>query len=66
MHICSISQDFKRISRITIEFHIEKISDLKTAVLQALRCEKPVVINVEVDPEAIYSFRRDSFKHRQS
>ena len=47
-------------------FHIEKISDLKNAVLQALKCEKPVVINVEVDPDAIYSFRRDSFKHRQS
>ena len=45
---------------------IEKISDLKNAVLQALKCEKPVVINVEVDPDAIYSFRRDSFKHRQS
>jgi thiamine pyrophosphate-dependent acetolactate synthase large subunit-like protein len=43
-------------------FHIEKISDLKNAVLQALKCEKPVVINVEVDPDAIYSFRRDSFK----
>ena len=47
-------------------FHVEKISDLKNAVLQALKCEKPVVINVEVDPDAIYSFRRDSFKHRQS
>jgi len=47
-------------------FQIERISDLKNAVLQALKCEKPVVINVEVDPDAIYSFRRDSFKHRQS
>ena len=47
-------------------FNIEKISDLKDAVLQALKCEKPVVINVEVDPDAIYSFRRDSFKHRES
>ena len=27
--------------------------------------EKPVVINVEVDPNAIYSFRKDSFKHRE-
>ncbi len=47
-------------------FHVEKISDLKNAVIQALKCEKPVVINVQVDPDAIYSFRRDSFKHRQS
>jgi len=26
---------------------------------------KPVVINVEVDPNAIYSFRKDSFKHKE-
>ena len=31
----------------------------------ALKCNKPVVINIEVDPNAIYSFRKDSFKHRE-
>ena len=30
----------------------------------ALKINKPVVIDVDVDPKALYSFRRDSFKHR--
>ena len=46
-------------------YHIEKLSDLKGALNDALNCNKPAVINVEVDPKALYSFRRDSFKHRQ-
>ena len=45
-------------------FHIEKINELKDAMHSALNCNKPAVINVEVDPNALYSFRRDSFKHR--
>ena len=47
-------------------FHVEKISELKEAISSALKCNKPSVINVEVDPNALYSFRRDSFKHRQN
>ena len=27
--------------------------------------QKPSVIDVDVDPKALYSFRRDSFKHRE-
>ncbi len=46
-------------------FNIEKISELKDAVEAGLKCNKPVVINVAVDPAALYSFRRDSFKHRK-
>ena len=30
----------------------------------ALDCGKPAVVDVAVDPAALYSFRRDSFKHR--
>ncbi len=45
-------------------FHVEKISELKDAIISSLKCNKPSVINVEVDPNALYSFRRDSFKHR--
>ncbi len=47
-------------------FHVEKISELKEAINSALKCNKPSVINVDVDPQALYSFRRDSFKHRQN
>ena len=36
----------------------------KDAIHSALNCNKPVIINVEIDPSAIYSFRQDSFKHR--
>ena len=42
-------------------FHVEKIYELKDAINSALKCDKPAVINVEVDPNALYSFRRDSF-----
>ena len=46
-------------------FHVEKISELKEVVNAALKSHKPAVVNVTVDPSALYSFRRDSFQHRQ-
>ena len=46
-------------------FHVNKISELKDVINTALQCEKPAVINVDVDPNALYSFRTDSFKHKQ-
>jgi len=45
-------------------FHVKKISELKEAISSSLKCDKPSIINMEVDPNALYSFRRDSFKHR--
>ena len=45
-------------------FYVEKIYELKDAIQSALKCNKPAVINVDVDPNALYSFRRDSFMHR--
>ena len=45
-------------------FHVDKISELGDAVNAALASGKPAVVNVAVDPNALYSFRRDSFKHR--
>ena len=46
-------------------FKVKKISEINEAVSAALKCNKPVVIDVDVDPKALYSFRRDSFKHRE-
>jgi thiamine pyrophosphate-dependent acetolactate synthase large subunit-like protein len=46
-------------------YHVEKLSNLKDTLEDALNCNKPAVINVEVDPKALYSFRRDSFKHKK-
>ncbi|MEM7120434.1 MAG: thiamine pyrophosphate-binding protein [Pseudomonadota bacterium] len=45
-------------------FRVERIGEVGDAVEAALRCGKPAVVDVAVDPAALYSFRRDSFKHR--
>ena len=45
-------------------FRVEKISEINEAVKAAIDSKKPSVIDVVVDPKALYSFRRDSFKHR--
>ena len=45
-------------------YRVERVSELGDAVQAALNCGKPAVIDVAVNPDALYSFRRDSFKHR--
>ena len=45
-------------------FRAERVEDIAPAVAAAARCGKPAVVDVMVDPSALYSFRRDSFKHR--
>ena len=45
-------------------YHVVKLEDLNSVIADALVCNKPAVINVDVDPKALYSFRKDSFKHR--
>lgn len=45
-------------------FHVDKLADVGGAVEAALASNRPAVVNVAVDPSALYSFRRDSFKHR--
>jgi len=45
-------------------FRVEKAAQLEEAVRAALACGKPAIVDVQVDPNALYSFRRDSFKHR--
>jgi len=47
-------------------YHVETISEIKGSVEDALQCNKPAVINVDIDPKALYSFRRDSFKHKEN
>ncbi len=46
-------------------FKVTKISQIDEAVRAAIKTNKPSVIDVDVDPKALYSFRRDSFKHRE-
>ena len=45
-------------------FEVNRISEVNDALKAALKCNKPAVINVNVDSKALYSFRRDSFKHK--
>ena len=45
-------------------FAVDRLDDVGDAVKAAIGCGKPAVIDVQVDPAALYSFRRDSFKHR--
>ncbi|WP_108880885.1 thiamine pyrophosphate-dependent enzyme [Anderseniella sp. Alg231-50] len=45
-------------------YKAETLADVAPAIEAALDCGKPAVVDVSVDPAALYSFRRDSFKHR--
>ncbi len=45
-------------------FKVERASEIGEAVKAALKCNKPAVIDIAIDPKALYSFRRDSFKHK--
>ena len=45
-------------------FKAETLDETADCIRAALDCGKPAVIDVSVDPAALYSFRRDSFKHR--
>lgn len=45
-------------------FAARSLGEVSEAVEAALACGKPAVVDVQVDPAALYSFRRDSFKHR--
>jgi thiamine pyrophosphate-dependent acetolactate synthase large subunit-like protein len=45
-------------------FRVDKAAQIVDAVKAALACGKPAIVDVMVDPEALYSFRRDSFRHR--
>lgn len=45
-------------------YRVEQPADLEKTLSDALNCGKPAVIDVQMDPAALYSFRRDSFAHR--
>ena len=46
-------------------YKVKKLSEINDAVKSALNVNKPVVIDVDVDPKALYSFRKDSFLNRK-
>jgi acetolactate synthase-1/2/3 large subunit/sulfoacetaldehyde acetyltransferase len=60
------SPDFAKAAELygAAGFRADRLSEVAGAVEAALACGKPAVVDVAVDPKALYSFRRDSFKHR--
>ena len=46
-------------------FRVERNSEINEAVNAAIKCGKPAVVDIAVDPKALYSFRRDSFKYKK-
>jgi acetolactate synthase-1/2/3 large subunit/sulfoacetaldehyde acetyltransferase len=46
-------------------FRVDKAAHLAAALREAFNCGRPAIVDVHVDPKALYSFRRDSFKHRE-
>jgi len=47
-------------------FRVEKPDEAEEAIRAALACNRPAIVDVMIDPDALYSFRRDSFAHRAS
>ena len=45
-------------------YNITKLSQFEGILRKSLKSKKPVIINIEVNPKSIYSFRKDSFKHK--
>jgi thiamine pyrophosphate-dependent acetolactate synthase large subunit-like protein len=45
-------------------FRVEHPDDLEPVISEAMATDKVAVVDVKVDPDALYSFRRDSFAHR--
>ena len=45
-------------------YRVERLSEVEDAVAAALGAGRPAVVDIKVDPDALYSFRRDSFAHR--
>ena len=45
-------------------FRVERLDQVGEAVSAAMDAGKPAVVDIQVDPAALYSFRRDSFRHR--
>ena len=43
---------------------VEKANEIGDAIQAGLQAECPTVIDVKCSPDALYSFRQDSFKHK--
>ena len=60
------SPPFDELARLygAVGYRVERLSEVEDAVADALDADAPAVVDIKVDPDALYSFRRDSFAHR--
>ncbi|MCY4396720.1 MAG: thiamine pyrophosphate-binding protein [Rhodospirillaceae bacterium] len=60
------SPPFDELARLYggVGYRVERLSEVEDAIAAALDADKPAVVDIKVDPDALYSFRRDSFAHR--
>ncbi|MEM6618721.1 MAG: thiamine pyrophosphate-binding protein [Pseudomonadota bacterium] len=60
------SPPFDRLAELygAVGFRARTLEEAAQAIEAALASGRPAVVDVAVDPDALYSFRRDSFKHR--
>ena len=60
------SPPFHKVAKLygAIGYNITKLSQFKNILKKSLKSKKPVIINIEINPKSIYSFRKDSFKHK--
>jgi len=63
-----LSPPFDEFARICGGFGVRATGPGETAdgLREALKSGKPAIVHVKVDPDAIVSFRSDSFKHRRT
>ena len=60
------SPPFDELARLygAVGYRVERLSEVEDAIADALDADAPAVVDIKVDPDALYSFRRDSFAHR--
>ena len=60
------SPPFDKIAELygAVGYRVDRVPEIGDAVLAAIDCGRPAVVDIAVDPGALFSFRRDSFKHR--
>lgn len=47
-------------------FKVDRADQLEQVLDEAIRCGGHAIVDVSIDPNALYSFRRDAFKHRSA
>ena len=45
-------------------FLVKNLENFEEVINDALTSNKPAVINIKMNPDALFSFRKDSFKHK--